>query len=855
MSATGASLRGIVPCCLLMLLLTGCGGGGGGGTQSAGSGGFTVSGTLTAASGSAVDSDINDPAATYVNNDTVANAQDIPNPVTLGGYVNQVGFGAVGRSYVTGDTSDVFRVSLAANQTITLSIADSTAGDLDLFLGDVNGFQLDSSEGTGVTETLTVANAGSYLIEVFAFSGASSYTLVIGQQITAARKTTLSSMDNFVSNEVVTKFRDTPATRHLNSAPQLASRYGMTARAGAPGRAMLLGLNRGSTRLASPAVDRPVMLGTDKIRIAKWETVRAIKQLRQQPDVEYAEPNYIRQSTLVPVDQFYPLQWHYPLINLPQAWDITTGDNNVTVAVIDTGVLTAHPDLQGQLVAGYDFVSDPANANDGNGIDADPNDPGDSSTGSSSFHGTHVAGTVAAATNNASGVAGSSWATRIMPLRALGQFGGTSYDIRQAIRYAAGLSNDSGTTLAQPVDIINLSLGGEGFSQQEQDLFNLVRNQGSLVIAAAGNNASSTPFYPASYNNVVSVSAIDINRQRAPYSNFGAFVDVAAPGGDSTQDVNGDGNPDGVLSTGGDDSGGNLQLNYRFLQGTSMAVPHVAGVAALMKAVTPGLTPAQFDSLLAGGQITQDLGTAGRDDEFGFGMIDAHLAVVAAQGGISPVPPTLTVSPNALNFGSLGNTAILSVSNAGGGSLTVNTPTDDATWLAVTAENIDPVTGIGSWRVSISRSGLATGTYNATITFTSTAGTEQISVIMQVTASSQISDAGYHYVSLVNVANGQTVQQQAVAANNGVYPYTFSNVAAGTYEIMAGSDLDNDGQICDAGEACGGYVTLDQLTPVSISSDLAGLDFSTGYNVIINLTSAGTAIQPLARTDGINLAP
>ena len=849
MSATGVSLRGFVPGCLLMLLLAGCGGSGGGSGQSTGPGGFTASGTLMAAAGSAADSDVNDPAAAYVDNDTVINAQDIPNPVTLGGYVNQVGYGAVGRSYAVGDTSDVYRVSLAANQTITLSIADSTAGDLDLFLGDINGSMLDSSEGTGVTETLTIANAGTYLVEVYAFSGASNYTLVIGQQISAAGKSTLSSMDNFVTNEVVTKFRDTPATRQLNSASQLASRHGMTARAGAPGRAMLLGVNPGAAGLATPLDTRPVMLGTDKALVAKWETLQVIKQLRQQTDVEYAEPNYIRQTTQVPGDQFYPLQWHYPLINLPQAWDITTGDNNVTVAVIDTGVLTAHPDLQGQLVAGYDFVSDPANANDGNGIDTDPDDPGDSSAGGSSFHGTHVAGTIAAATNNASGVAGSSWATRIMPLRALGLLGGTSYDIGQAIRYAAGLSNDSGTTLAQPVDIINLSLGGTNFSQQEQDLFNLVRNQGTLVIAAAGNFASGTPFYPASYNNVVSVSAIDINRQRAPYSNFGAFVDVAAPGGNGTQDVNGDGNPDGVLSTGGDDSGGILQLNYRFLQGTSMAVPHVAGVAALMKAVNPGMTPAQFDSLLAGGQITQDLGNPGRDDQFGFGMIDAHRAVVAAQGGISPVPPTLTVSPNALNFGSLGNTAVLSVSNAGGGTLTVNTPTVDANWLAVSRENTDPATGIGSWRASISRSGLPTGTYNATITFTSTAGTKQISVIMQVTATSQISNAGYHYVSLIDTANGQTVQQQAVAANNGVYPYTFSNVAAGTYEIMAGSDLDNDGRICDAGEACGGYVTLDQLTPVSISSDMAGLDFSTGYNVIINLTSAGTAIQPLARVD------
>ncbi|MDH5471143.1 MAG: PPC domain-containing protein, partial [Gammaproteobacteria bacterium] len=297
MSATGVSLRAIVPGCLLMLLLAGCGGSGGGSGQSTVPGGFTASGTLTVASGSAVDSDVNDPAAPYVDNNTVTNAQDIPNPVTLGGYVNQIGNGAVGRSYVVGDSSDVYRVSLAANQTITLSIADNTAGDLDLILGDINGSMLDSSEGTGVTETLTIANAGTYLVEVYAFSGASNYTLVIGQQISAAGKSTLSSMDNFVTNEVVTKFRDTPATRQLNSASQLASRHGMTARAGAPGRAMLLGVNPGAAGLATPVGNRPVMLGTDKALVAKWETLQVIKQLRQQADVEYAEPNYIRQTT------------------------------------------------------------------------------------------------------------------------------------------------------------------------------------------------------------------------------------------------------------------------------------------------------------------------------------------------------------------------------------------------------------------------------------------------------------------------------------------------------------------------------------------------------------------------------
>jgi serine protease len=783
----------------------------------------------------AVDSDVNDPDALFADNSTIATAQDIPNPATVGGYVIRPVSGATGRSQITGDTSDLYRVTLAANQTITLTIASNSTADLDLFLGDENGVFVDSSEGIGVTETLTVANPGTYLIEVYAFSGASSYTLVLGQQITTVQARTLSVKDDFVNNELVAKFRDRPASGKAGTRAQLAAAHGMTTRAGAPGRTMLLGFEKPVHTFGAMAASRPVMITGSNALLDKWETLKAIKQLHRQADVEYAEPNYIRRTALVPADQLYHLQWHYPLINLPQAWDITTGDSNVIVAVVDTGVLTAHPDLQGQFVSGYDFISGLFNANDGDGIDADPTDPGDSGIGGSSFHGTHVAGTVAAATNNISGVAGASWSTRIMPLRALGIAGGTAYDIRQAVRYAAGLSNDSGTVPIQRADIINLSLGGEGFSQADQDLYNQVRNQGVIVIAAAGNNSSSVPFYPASYNGVISVSAVDINRQRAPYSNFGAFVDVAAPGGDATQDINGDGNPDAVLSTGGDDSGGSLQLNFRFLQGTSMAAPHVAGVIALMKAITPGLTPAQLENLLASGQITQDLGSPGRDDEYGFGLIDAHSAVVAAQGGLSPVPPTLVVSPGALNFGSQGNIAILSASNGGGGNLTVNAPGDDAGWLAVTAENIDPATGIGTYRVTVSRNGLAEGTYDGTITFTSPVNTEEISVIMQVAAQSPISDAGYHYVTLVNTATGQTVQKQPVAANNGVYPYAFTGVAAGIYEIFAGTDLNHDGAICDAGEACGGYVTLEQLTPVDIGGNTGGLDFSTGYNVFINL--------------------
>ena len=158
-----------------------------------------------------------------------------------------------------------------------------------------------------------------------------------------------------------------------------------------------------------------------------------------------------------------------------------------------------------------------------------------------------------------------------------------------------------------------------------------MRAQGVIVVAAAGNNASSQPVYPAAYDGVLAVSGVDINEQQAPYSNFGSYVDLAAPGGDLSDDLDGDGYNDGVLSTAASvDLIGNLSYGYSYLEGTSMAAAHASGVIALMKAVNPALTPDDLDELLVNGSITQDLGEPGRDDLYGYGLIDAQKAVLAA---------------------------------------------------------------------------------------------------------------------------------------------------------------------------------------------------------------------------------
>lgn len=796
---------------------------------------FSISGTVQASAYQTADSDTNDPTGATAANDTPDSAQPISAPVTLGGYVNQPGSGAEGRSRASGDPNDYFAMDLLAGQIITLLVADSTSADADLYLYDLEGEILDFSIETGEIEQIAVPEDGRYAVNVFAFSGATNYILAVGTTVNGGQ---LPSRPPIVAGEAIVSYEAiTPAAHQPDlSSEDLAWRMGMRQRGGGPGRARLLAaLARGDDQYRyGPAAGRGEHIRDPALR-ERWETLVPIKRLRREPGVRDASPNYRLKPLFTPNDPAVQYQWHYPLINLPTAWDVTTGDSDVVVAIIDTGILPNHPDLQGQWVPGYDFIRNSEVAGDGDGIDPDPTDPGvGAEAGSGSYHGSHVAGTVAAAGNNGVGVAGVAHGVRVMPLRALSDTGGTSYDVAQAVRYAAGLANDSGRLPDRHADVINLSLGGEGFSSITQALYREVRDAGIIVVAAAGNEASSQPGYPASYEGVISVSAVDAQRQITRYSNRGTFIDVAAPGGDNSRDVAGDGYPDGVLSTGATGAGAEREYAYTFISGTSMAAPHVSGVIALMKSVNPALGPEAVDELLGRGELTVNLGDAGRDDLYGHGLIDAQRAVnaaLASRGDSVQTTARLSASSSSLNFGGEQPALELVLDSSGETPVRVLEVTSSASWLTARAAQVDS-NGLGRYELSIDRQGLPDGIYSATLTVRSSANTLQVRAQMAVGGAGN-TDLGTLYVLLYHPDTGAVVDQAVARAEQGRYDYRFDAVVEGRYRIYAGTDADNDLLICDAGEACGAWLSTDQPATINLNSNRGDIHFPVDYRVSI----------------------
>ncbi|SFM91825.1 serine protease [Streptomyces sp. cf124] len=379
-----------------------------------------------------------------------------------------------------------------------------------------------------------------------------------------------------------------------------------------------------------------VDLGED---ISKTDVADVISEYRADPQVAYVVPDRLNKPQATPNDTEYTKQWDLyestAGMNLPGAWDKTTG-TGVTVAVIDTGYV-AHSDLAANIVGGYDFIADTAVANDGNGRDSNPADPGDWTAANecvagepattSSWHGTHVAGTIAAVTNNSKGVAGIAYGAKVSPLRVLGKCGGYDSDIIDAITWASGGTVSGVPANANVAKVINMSLGGSGAcTTATQTAINAAVNRGTTVVVAAGNsNANAANYSPASCSNVISVAATNRAGARSYYSNFGSIVDIAAPGGETRTVETG-----GILSTLNAGTAGPGSESYDYYQGTSMAAPHIAGLAALLKSASSALTPAQIESAIKTNSRALPGACSGG---CGAGLADAAKTVQAVTGG------------------------------------------------------------------------------------------------------------------------------------------------------------------------------------------------------------------------------
>ncbi|NIJ71277.1 S8 family peptidase [Xanthomonas sp. LMG 9002] len=384
----------------------------------------------------------------------------------------------------------------------------------------------------------------------------------------------------------------------------------------------------GLTSLRRLAVGPEVVKASRPLDRAEAETL--MRQIAADPNVEYVEVDQRMTIALTPNDPRLGDQWAFGTsnagINVRSAWDKATGDG-VVVAVIDTGI-TSHPDLNANVLQGYDFISDADAARDGNGRDSDPSDEGDwaaagecysgSPASNSSWHGTHVAGTIAAVTNNGTGVAGTAFKAKILPVRVLGKCGGYTSDIADAITWASGGTVSGVPANQNPAEVINMSLGGSGTcSSTYQNAINGAVGRGTTVVVAAGNSSTNvSSSVPANCNNVIAVAATTSSRAKASYSNYGAGIDISAPGSNILSTLN-----DGTTTPG--------NPSYASYNGTSMATPHVAGVVALMQSVAPtALTPAQVEST-----IKNTAASFSCSQGCGAGLLDANAAVTAAQNG------------------------------------------------------------------------------------------------------------------------------------------------------------------------------------------------------------------------------
>jgi serine protease len=872
---------------------------------------YTISGKVNIAETADIDSDTNDPAAEYKDNDDTSRAQAINNPTLVTGHLALKGQAASGPNNDLGDLTDVYKTKLLAGQVVELEFAAKPEDiDVDLFILDANGKLVGQSVGENRYECVKITTTGDYFISADIFAptsvGDTTYQLRISAPGTGAQcnTATAESGPNIVPKSVLTlstpsgtkvgKSVSTEASGDVNT----SSLQTLTV---PDGTIKTLNQNHlamksvSAKSLAAKRIDPQTELTEHGYKIASdrsldansrdtIRTVAYVKALRASGNYSAVSANTFMYATQTTPpgsapnnDLYYSRQrWHYEMISLPSAFETINAQTprptlRPIAAVIDTGIVADHRDITSNLIAGYDFIADPTSAGDGGGYDSNPDDATPSGPVQPSFHGTHVAGTIAAVPYNGVGALGVAPMALIMPLRVLGvKGGGRNDDILQAMLYAAGLANKSGTFPVRKADVINMSLGGSGLCDPvSQGVVNQVRTAGVVIVAASGNDSSTTNLVPignpANCSGVISVGALDAKRQRASYSNGGQGLRITAPGGDTEVSTTGNGLPDGIFSLGAEWQNGVRRPGYRTLDGTSMATPHVAGVVALMKWANPNLTGVQIETLLVSGKVTDDVGAAGYDIETGVGLInakravDAAIAAIAVPGNPTPAPAPVAgrieASPSLLGFGPVRSDFELLLQKVGAVNDRVVSVTSNTAAITVApkAGKVD-ANGLGIYVVTIDRTKIGFGPLpNAQITVATSSKPIIVPISAEKRASANSGNLGPMYVLVIDAdsADGKSIAEKLVVAPTaGSYNYSITLTGttnappARNIQIYAGTDLDNDGTICSRGEACGAYPLVDSAASVlPLTKSYSGLDFSASISGGIGAASRNTNVE------------
>ena len=839
---------------------------------------YTINGTLYSNRYAVIDGDVqNTLAYTYAENNSAESAQTILNPTDVVGHIgdNVVDIVLVEDGFCVGvdengdcltqtlenfDTEDWFKITAAPNLAITLQnegliyedlpdnpgsfyCCETDSMDIDLLLYNEDGTLADftyTSNSTDIRQTIVLPSSGSFYAVVKANEGHAKYVLTFGSNVSGASSFS-SPKDNFAKNRFISYQPFGPDYEYNQADAVKIDVYpdsSVNAKFNEINDSGFVGLRRFNfsieneyNKLFGPSYLDDVIDNPDQAEYIKhWKVLQYYRNLYPKLDLEF---DLKAKALNFTKDPAWNYQWNLQQIGLETALTaIGQETKNVAVAVLDSGSpstdSTAYT-TSAFLSGGFDFVPF-GNSGDGDDYDADPTD----STAASDSHGTHV-GTTIAALNDGNNING--FGIGVVPVRVLGADGtGFVSDITQGLLYAGGLPNASGVTYTgeTPIKVINMSLGSTGStcSGGYQGAINDLYERNISIVSSSGNSGTQEYGSPASCNNVISVAATEATRNRAYYSTYNDLVDIAAPGGDVGADANADGYSDGVLAFGSNE-------DLAFFQGTSMASPHVAGAIGILYALVPELLSTQVDALIIDGHLTDDIGEEGKDNEFGYGLLNINKAVtrIIDEEGLDFTYGS--ISPGTINLGKQLSSYDIDVTKVGDGELSVASVENDIpSAISISEVDVD-ANGFGKYRLNLDRSLLPDGLYS-----TRTKVTFSNENVQTSTATLQIGDDRERpYVEYVSTYLWQIDEDAGVRRlyfgadgemTDGTITFNATDIPDGQYTYWFFSKLDNF--IIDVGE-------LVAIYPGSGSSEtyinLDGGDLDIEVSLEVNKSGAG----------------